>query len=101
MSCHLIIGAVWALYSFQRCPRHAWHGWRSTLVPKPLGTIEVALRDKPLGMLRASPKSTVPVLIAPTAIAASEQFVRDPLLTPHGILFCHQDQFCGRQTFMA
>jgi len=51
------------LYSFRRCP----YAMRARLAlgvsSQAFDVIEVALRDKPAEMLRASPKGTVPVLI--------------------------------------
>ncbi len=53
------------LYSFRRCPyairaRMAIHYARQTVELR-----EVFLKDKPVSMLLASPKATVPVLVLP------------------------------------
>ncbi len=51
------------LYSFRRCP-YAMRGRMGlTLGGKTVRLRELILRDKPQGMLEASPKGTVPVLI--------------------------------------
>ncbi len=54
------------LYSYRRCP----YAIRARLALRQAGIAcdvhEVALRDKPAGMLAASPKGTVPVLVLPS-----------------------------------
>jgi glutathione S-transferase len=51
------------LYSFRRCPYAMRARLALDVSSQVFETIEVALRDKPAKMLRASPKGTVPVLI--------------------------------------
>jgi len=59
------------LYSFRRCP----YAMRARLAIASSGQTvelrEILLRDKPIQMLDASPKGTVPVLIADTVIEES------------------------------
>src|SRR3546814_5602929 len=51
------------LYSFRRCP-YAMRARMAVLISGELCAIrEVSLRDKPVEMLAASPKATVPVLV--------------------------------------
>jgi glutathione S-transferase len=53
------------LYSFRRCP-YAMRARMALLVSETLCEIrEVVLRDKPVEMIAASPKATVPVLLLP------------------------------------
>ena len=53
------------LYSFRRCP----YAMRARLALAVSGQVcelrEVVLRNKPQGLLQASPKGTVPVLVLP------------------------------------
>ncbi len=51
------------LYSFRRCPYAMRARLALDVSSQAVDAIEVALRDKPAEMLRASPKGTVPVLI--------------------------------------
>lgn len=51
------------LYSFRRCPYAMRARLALDVSSQAFDLIEVALRDKPAEMLRASPKGTVPVLI--------------------------------------
>lgn len=51
------------LYSFRRCPYAMRARLALDVSSQAFDAIEVALRDKPPEMLRASPKGTVPVLI--------------------------------------
>ena len=57
--------ALPVLYSFRRCP----YAMRVRLALAVSGQVcelrEVVLRNKPLGLLQASPKGTVPVLVLP------------------------------------
>ncbi len=59
------MSALPVLYSFRRCP----YAMRARLALAVSGQAcelrEVVLRDKPHGLLQASPKSTVPVLVLP------------------------------------
>ena len=54
------------LYSFRRCP----YAMRARLALAVSGQVcelrEVVLRNKPHGLLQASPKGTVPVLVLPS-----------------------------------
>jgi glutathione S-transferase len=53
------------LYSFRRCP-YAMRARMTLLVSETACELrEVALRDKPAGLITASPKATVPVLLLP------------------------------------
>lgn len=60
------------LYSFRRCP----YAMRARLALKYAGVSvvlrEVALRNKPAGMLAVSPKGTVPVLVLPDGEVIAE-----------------------------
>lgn len=51
------------LYSFRRCPYAMRARLALDVSSQAFEVVEVALRDKPADMLRASPKGTVPVLI--------------------------------------
>ena len=57
--------ALPVLYSFRRCP----YAMRARLALAVSGQVcelrEVVLRNKPQGLLQASPKGTVPVLVLP------------------------------------
>ncbi len=59
------MSALPVLYSFRRCP----YAMRARLALAVSGQVcelrEVALRNKPQGLLQASPKATVPVLVLP------------------------------------
>ena len=76
------------LYSFRRCP----YAMRARLALKAAGVTvalrEVVLRDKPVELLAASPKGTVPVLVLPTGevIEQSLDIMRWALAQrdPHG-----------------
>lgn len=60
------------LYSFRRCP-YAMRARMALLVSGSRVELrEIALRDKPPEMLRASPKGTVPVLILPDGTVIDE-----------------------------
>ncbi len=60
------------LYSFRRCP-YAMRGRMALLVSGIDCEIrEVKLRDKPLEMIAASPKATVPVLVLPDGAVIDE-----------------------------
>ncbi|NHO32151.1 glutathione S-transferase N-terminal domain-containing protein [Acetobacter fallax] len=64
-------GAV-ILYSFRRCP-YAMRARLALLVSGVRAEVrEVVLRDKPLAMLAASPKGTVPVLVLPDGVVIEE-----------------------------
>lgn len=75
------------LYSFRRCP----YAMRARLAIVASGQRcelrEVVLRDKPLALLQASPKATVPVLVLPDGSVLAESLdimlwalrLRDPL----------------------
>ena len=58
--------ALPVLYSFRRCP----YAMRARLALAVSGQVcelrEVVLRNKPHGLLQASPKATVPVLVLPS-----------------------------------
>ncbi|MBL8271359.1 glutathione S-transferase N-terminal domain-containing protein, partial [Steroidobacter sp.] len=49
------------LYSFRRCPYAMRARLALDVSSQGFRVVEVALRDKPAEMLRASPKGTVPV----------------------------------------
>jgi glutathione S-transferase len=78
------------LYSFRRCP-YAMRA-RMAIIASGLQVElrEIVLRDKPLEMLAASPKATVPVLVLPDGIVIDES--RDIMLwalslsDPEGLL---------------
>ncbi len=53
------------LYSFRRCPYAIRARMALTVAGMHWAHREVALRDKPAAMLKASPKGTVPVLVLP------------------------------------
>lgn len=59
------MSALPVLYSFRRCP----YAMRARLALAVSGQVcelrEVVLRNKPQGLLQASPKATVPVLVLP------------------------------------
>ena len=59
------MSALPVLYSFRRCP----YAMRARLALAVSGQVcelrEVVLRNKPHGLLQASPKATVPVLVLP------------------------------------
>jgi glutathione S-transferase len=58
-------GALPVLYSFRRCPYAMRARLALAVSGEPYELREVVLRDKPAGMLAASPKGTVPVLVLP------------------------------------
>ncbi len=60
------------LYSFRRCPyamRARMALWQSGISCE---LREIILRDKPLELLKASPKATVPVLVTPDGVVIDE-----------------------------
>jgi glutathione S-transferase len=60
------------LYTYRRCP-YAMRARMALLVAGiPFDAHEIVLRDKPAGLLSASPKGTVPVLVLPVG-AVSDQ----------------------------
>ncbi len=70
----MILPMLPVLYSFRRCPyamraRFALHASEVAVELR-----EVALRDKPAGMLTASPKGSVPVLVLPDGTVIDESW---------------------------